>query len=305
MDTSLSQIDWVLLQSFAAVGEHGSLSAAARATGNSQPTMSRHMSDLEARIGARLFERTRNGIELTPVGAGLMAHARDMANAAARLSLTAAGQDARLAGSVRITASQIVATFLLPDILTALRIAEPQIDIELVASDRSENLLRREADIAVRMYRPGQPDVIAKKIGELKIGMFAARSYIARRGMPEKFSDILEHDVIGYDRSTQVIEGFAAAGYSVDRDFFAFRSDDQVVCWQMCVAGFGIGFNQVGIGERDSRVMRIPLEMRIPRGGDLGTLPVWLVAHTELKAAPRIRRVYDFLAEHIAAACDA
>ena len=298
MDLPTARIDWLLLQSFASVGEHGSLSAAARANGTSQPTLSRHMSDLEARIGARLFERTRTGIELTPAGTSLMTHARDMATAAARLSLTAAGQDARLAGSVRITASDIVATYMLPDILTALRIAEPDIDIELVASDRSENLLRREADIAVRMYRPDQPDVIAKKIGELPIGMFAAQSYIARRGMPETFEDILDHDVIGFDRSTQVIEGFAQAGYTVSRDFFAFRSDDQVVCWQMVVAGYGIGFNQTGIGEADPRVVRIAL------ASDVGSLPVWLVAHAELKATPRIRRVYDFLAEHIAAACN-
>jgi DNA-binding transcriptional LysR family regulator len=289
-------LDWALLQSFAAVGEHGSLSAAARATGTSQPTMSRHVSDLEARLGARLFERTSTGIELTPAGARLMAHAREMSSAAERLSLTAAGQDDRLAGSVRITASDIVATFVLPDILTALRIAEPDIEIELVASDRSENLLRREADIAVRMYRPEQPDVIAKKLGDLPIGMFAARSYIDRRGMPQSNEDILSHDVIGYDRSTLVIDGFARAGLKVDREFFAFRSDDQVVCWQMVVAGYGIGFNQVSIGEADPRVVRIPL------AGELGSLPVWLVAHAELKATPRIRRVYDFLADQLAAA---
>jgi DNA-binding transcriptional LysR family regulator len=291
----MTQLDWALLQSFAAVGEHGSLSAAARATGTSQPTMSRHVSDLEARIGARLFERTSTGIELTPAGARLMAHAREMSSAAERLSLTAAGQDDRLAGSVRITASNIVATYVLPDILTALRIAEPDIEIELVSSDRSENLLRREADIAVRMYRPEQPDVIAKKLGDLPIGMFAARSYIDRRGMPQTIEDILGHDVVGYDRSTLVIDGFARGGLKVDREFFAFRSDDQVVCWQMVVAGYGIGFNQVSIGEADPRVVRIPL------AGELGSLPVWLVAHAELKATPRIRRVYDFLAEQLTA----
>lgn len=292
----MTQLDWALLQSFAAVGEHGSLSAAARATGTSQPTMSRHVSDLEARIGSRLFERTSTGIELTPAGARLMAHAREMSSAAERLSLTAAGQDDRLAGSVRITASNIVATYVLPDILTALRIAEPDIEIELVSSDRSENLLRREADIAVRMYRPEQPDVIAKKLGDLPIGMFAARTYIDRRGMPQSNEDILGHDVIGYDRSTLVIDGFARAGLKVDREFFAFRSDDQVVCWQMVVAGYGIGFNQVSIGEAEPRVVRIPL------AGELGSLPVWLVAHAELKATPRIRRVYDFLAEQLTAA---
>lgn len=287
------RFDWTLLETFAAVGEHGSLSAAARATGTSQPTMSRHISTLEQEVGARLFERGVNGVALTATGASLMKHVEDMADAAARLDMVVAGNAETLSGSIRLTASDIVATYVLPALLTELRSAEPAITIELVATDTTENLLRREADIAVRMYRPTRSDIISQKVGELKMGMFASRSYLARCGMPESLEDVLQHDIIGYDRSTLIIDGFKQVGVKVDRDFFAFRSDDQVVCWEMARAGLGIGFNQVQLGEQH------PNMVRIDAAGDVGSLPVWLTAHSELRSNPRVRRVFDFLAERL------
>lgn len=287
-------LDWTLLKPFAAVGEHGSLSAAARATGTSQPTMSRHISLLEQQVGARLFDRAVGGVALTTIGAQLMRHAQDMCDAAARLSMSIDGNTETLSGSVRLTASKIVATYVLPDILAELRKAEPHIGLEVVASDETENLLRREADIALRMYRPTQPDTIARKVGDLRMGVFASKAYIARRGMPRSLMDILDHDVIGYDRGTQIIEGFKQAGLVVDRDFFAFKSDDQVVCWQMVLAGLGIGFNQLQIGEAHPQLVRIEI------AGEVGRLPIWLSAHSELKSSPRVRRVFDFLADRLA-----
>lgn len=297
MDNKIAALDWALLQSFAAVGQHGSLSAAARATGASQPTLSRHISTLEQQLGERLFERATGGVALTPVGLTLLGHAQKMADAAAHLSIAAGGMTESLSGSVRITASQIVATLILPDLLTDLRAMEPEIDLEIVASDQTDNLLRREADIAVRMYRPTQPDVFTKKVGDLKLGMYAAKSYLDRQGVPDTLVSILDHDVIGYDRSTQIIDGFKQVGVEVDRDFFAFRSDDQVVCWQMVRAGYGIGFNQIQIGDADPQVTRIHA------AGIVGELPIWLTAHVELKTNPRVRRVFDFLAERLSIIC--
>jgi len=289
MDIKLSTLNWSLLQSFAAVGEHGSLSAAARATGATQPTLSRHISILEQQLGARLFDRAPNGAKLTMEGLGLLRHAQDMADAAARISIAAGSKIKTLTGTVRITASHIVANYVLPEIITNLRIQEPEIDIELTASDKTENLLRREADIAVRMYRPTQLDIITKKVGDLKMGMYAAPSYLQRFGIPNTLEEILNHDVIGYDRSTQIIYSFQQAGVGVDRSFFAFRSDDHVVCWKMVVAGYGVGFNIVQFGDADTRVKRI----EVP--GISATLPMWLASHIELKTSPRVRRVFDFL----------
>lgn len=292
--------NWSYVQSFVAVAEHGSLSAAARALGASQPTLSRHIALLEEDIGARLFERSKAGMTLTDKGSVIMAQASRMADAAAQLSAISQGTEDALAGTVRITASRIVASFVLPNILTALRQSYPAIHIELVASDDTDNLLRREADIAVRMYRPTQDDVISTLCGQLDLGAYAAHSYIARRGMPgPDAADLLNHDVIGYDRSTLIIDGMRTMGVDVDRDFFCFRSDDQVVCWQMVRAGLGVGFNQIAIGDAD------PSLHRISGTAPIGDIPVWLTAHPEVRKTPRIRRVFDELRGALAAACAA
>ncbi len=256
--------------------------------------MGRHVGALEAELGVRVFERAAGGFELTPTGVELLDQARRMAAAADRLSLVAEGRAEAIAGTIRVTASEIVATYILPEIFTALRRAEPEIEIELVASDRSENLLRREADIAVRMYRPTQTEVFTRKVGDLRLGMFAADAYIARRGAPQSFADFGDHEFVGYDRSDQIIRGFGAAGLEVGRRFFSFRCDNQIVCWRMVVAGYGIGFNQIDIGEAEPGVTRLAVDARLP------SLPVWLTAHSELKTSHRVRRVFDFLADGLA-----
>jgi len=286
-------LDWSLLQSFAAVAAAGSLSGAARKLGSSQPTLSRHIASLEMQTETRLFERIPGGLELTEAGAELHDYVLRMANAAEDLRLAREGRSQSLTGTVRLTASEIMATFVLPDILTALRREEPEIDIELVASDRTENLLQREADIAVRMYRPAQMDVITRKITELSTGAFATPGYLADRGSPETIEDLSTHDVIGYDRSDLILRGFEAAGVKVGRGFFPFRSDNQVVCWQMAVAGYGIGFVLKAVGLSEPAVVPVLEKADIPK------LPVWLTAHRELKVSRRVRRVYDFLADRL------
>ncbi|MEM6373029.1 MAG: LysR family transcriptional regulator [Pseudomonadota bacterium] len=285
--------DWSHLQSFAAVAEAGSLSGAARALNSSQPTLSRHIALLEADLGTRLFERSRGGMTLTQAGQDLAAHAKQMADAAARLAMTSQGQGGDLGGTVRITASQVVATYVLPARIRDLRRAYPDLAIELVASDSTDNLIRREADIALRMYRPTQADVIARHVADVPVAAYAAHSYIERHGAPETMRDILDHTLIGYDRSTLILDGFARAGFQVTRDHFALRCDDQVTCWEMVVAGCGIGFGQMHVGDKDARVVRV--------SGDhaVATLPMWLTAPPELRSIPRVRRVYDWLARDL------
>ncbi|UWR21588.1 LysR family transcriptional regulator [Sulfitobacter sp. S190] len=269
---------------------HKSLSAAASATGASQPTLSRHLSQLEERVGHRLFYRDTSGLEPTPEGLNLQVYAERMLEAAAGISVEDTS-DGPVAGTVRITASRVAASYLLPPMLQALRLRHPRLSVELVASDETHNLLRREADLAIRMYRPTQSDLIARKVAELPLGVFAARSYIARRGLPEHIGDLHRHDVIGYDRSTLIIDGMARMGMKVERSFFAFRSDDQVACWNMIRAGCGIGFGQVAIGRDDPDLVQIQPTL------DIGSLPVWLAAHAELRSSPRVRRSFDALAE--------
>jgi len=289
-----SPLPWHLLQSFEAISAAGSLSAAAKATGVSQPTLSRHLNQLENLLGKRLFFRSVAGLSLTPEGAAVQTHAQVMAQAAAELAFTGA-QAQEISGTVRITASQIAATYLLPPMLTALRDTHPALNLELVASDQTDNLLRREADLAVRMYRPTQNDLITKKVAELPIGIYAARSYAKRYGLPEQYADLSRHTVIGYDRSTLIIEGMRQFGMEVDRSFFAFRSDDQVVCWRMVKAGMGIGFGQRVTGDADPDLVPIWPDMPI------ASMPVWLTAHRELRMSPRVRLAFDHLAESFAA----
>jgi DNA-binding transcriptional LysR family regulator len=282
-------LDWSLLRSFLAIARDGSLSAAARATGVSQPTLGRHVAALEHQTGLTLFTRTRTGLTLTASGQALLPAAEAMAEAAARAALAAGGQSETLAGTVRITASRIVSHHILPDILSRLRQQEPRIEIELVPTDSTENLLFREADIAVRMYRPTQLDVITAHVADLPMGIYAARSYLDRRGRPATPADLLALDFIGFDRSDMILRLFRSLGIERRREDFPVRCDDQIVYWNLVRAGLGIGGMQRLIGDADPAVERITLI-------DLPPLPVWLTAPEALKTSPRIRRVWDALA---------
>ncbi len=282
--------NWANVRAFLAVARAGSLTAAAAEAGMSQPTLSRRIAALEAALGGVLFTRGVGGARLTELGAGILGHAEAMEAAAARLSLAVAGREEAVAGTVRITASRVVATFHLPEILTALQAEEPGLQIELVASDATDNLLLREADIALRMYRPTQADVIARHVGDFTLGLYAARAYVDRRGAPADSSDLKRHRFVGYDRSDLILRGFADAGFTVARDFFAFRTDDQIVYWRAVVAGAGVGATQTRVGDAEPAVVRVLPDLPLP------TMPLWLAAHAELRASRRVRRVYDHLA---------
>lgn len=290
--------DWSLLRSFLAVAETGSLSAAARGIGATQPTVGRHVQALEATLGAELFRRETRGMSLTETGQTLLPHARAMAEAAQALSLTAAGGDGETRGTVRLTASLFVAHHILPPILADIRQAHPDIQIDLVASDASENLLFREADIAVRMYRPRQLDMVTRHLGNVTLGLFAAQSYIDRRGVPGSTEEFFDHDFVGFDRNEDIIRGFRAAGMPIDRSFFSVRCDNQTVYWELVRAGCGLGFAQMRQGARDPDMVPVPLDLEVP------TLEVWLTAHETIRRTPRVDAVWRILAERLPLSCD-
>ena len=289
MDKTLDALDWSLVQAFLAVAETGSLSGAGRQLGTSQPTLGRQIKAIEAQLGAELFHRRPRGFALTKTGAELVAPAKAMQDAVRQISLTAAGQQARLEGTVRITASVATSVMHLPSVIANIRKLEPQIEIELVASDDSGNLLYREADIAVRMYRPTQLDLVTQHIGDIPLGVFAAKSYVADHGLPQSADDMLNHDFVGYDLDTSILEGFRSFNPDVDRSFFKTRCDDNIAYWELVRAGCGIGFAQRGIGRDDPTVVEIDLGLPLP------VLPVWLTAHEAMRQTPRIRRVWTLL----------
>ncbi len=286
------RVDWSWLEAFQSVAEHGSLSAAARASGLSQPTLSRHISALEQTLGVTLFDRTSQGLVLAPAGLGLVEHANTMLSAANRFALHAEGQTQAIEGSVRITASDVVSAYLLPTLVAKMQTEEPRIQVEIVSSDRTGNLLQREADIALRMYQPTQQDVIAKKLGTLNIGLFASKEYIAKHGEPDTLNDFSAHRLVGYDTNHQMIEGYQHAGIRLTQNDFNVRCDNQIVTWELCKAGCGIGVMQLCVGQACDEVCALL------QGQTVATLPVWLTAHAELRTSARISRVYEFISEH-------
>lgn len=294
MDRSPSTLDWSHIRAFLAVAETGSLSAAARALDLSQPILGRHIRALEATVGSALFTRTPRGFALTDLGLALRPQAEAMRQAAKAMELAAMGRDTRAAGPVRLTASVYVSVYLLPPILARLRRSHPQIEIELVPSDRTENLLFHEADIALRMYRPEQLEMITRHLGDLPLGFYATPDYLARKGTPGAFSDILNHDVIGYDRDDRIIRGFRAAGLEVTRDWFAMRCDDQVAYWELTRAGCGIGIAQTVVGNADPGVVPVLPDAPLP------ALPVWITAHASTRHTPRVAAVWDGLVSGLA-----
>lgn len=291
MDAALSKLDWSLVQTFLAVAETGSLSQAARQIGVSQPTVGRQIKQIESDLDVTLFTRQPRGLALTETGAALLPHARMMADGIRALSLTAAGRSDKLSGPVRITASVFTAQYQLPCILAKLRAEEPEILIDVVASDKAENLLYREADIAVRMFEPTQLDIITRHLGELELGIYAATSYLDRVGRPDGFDEMFRYDLVGYDQNDDIIRGMREIGIDAQREWFATRCDHHATYFELIRAGCGVGFAQVGIGDACPEVERLFPDFPMP------TLPLWLAAHEAVRSTPRIKRVWDALAE--------
>jgi DNA-binding transcriptional LysR family regulator len=285
-----SQFDWTLIRSFLAALDHGSLLAAARATHISQPTIGRHITELESQLNVVLFERTGRGLLPTQMAERLADAARTMEAGANLLLRNASAETSSLSGTVRITASQTVASVLLPGVLAQMRLVLPEIQVELVASDAVSNLLRREADIALRMARPDQSSLVAKRIGQVNLYICAHNDYLRRRGMPRQIQDLLNHELIGDDQGDQIINGFAAYGYALGKENFAFRTDDRMAYWRAVQSGLGIGVVADFMIRTDTQVVALLPTMKIP------PLPIWLTVHREIRTNQRIRAVYDFLA---------
>ena len=290
----MNSFDWNLIRTLLATLEQGSLLGAARVLHLSQPTVGRHVAELERQLGTVLFERTGRGLSPTAAALVLAESARTMESGALELGQVLRGELRREQATVRLTASTPVATYLMPGLLTHMRLALPGIRVELVASNAVKNLLRREADIAIRMVRPAQNTVIARKIGEVRLGAYAHRNYLARRGLPRRQADLLQHDLIAGDSDTTVLEGLRSLGQPVDPACFALRCDDLIVQWQAVAAGLGIGFASAYMARAHPDVVPV-------LGGVLKItpLPMWLVVHRELRSSPHIRSVYDFLAAEL------
>jgi len=283
--------DWEAQHAFLAVVREGSLSGAARALNVAQPTVRRRIERLEASIGAPLFIRAPNGLIPTERAEALMVHAETMALAADAFERSASADVGRVAGTVRISASEIVAIEVLPNIIQPLMAAHPALAIELSASNRNEDLLRREADIAVRMVPPVQEALVARRVGAVPLGLHARADYLAARGHPASLAEVQDHALIGPARNSPILRSLQARGLLPEAADFTFRSDSDIAQLAAIRAGLGVGVCQVPLGRREPQLVHL-----LPDAFSF-SLETWVVTHEDLRNVARVRAVFDTLVD--------
>lgn len=289
--------DWSLYRSFLAILQEGSLSAAARALGLTQPTLARHIAALEEALGLTLFVRSQQGLAPTEAAVELRPFAEQLAATTAAMLRAASGHGQGIKGSVRVSASEIIGSQVLPPIFAGLRAKHPALEFELVLSNAVENLLRRDADIAVRMVEPVQEALVVKRIGRVTVGLHAHRGYLARAGTPRTLEALEKHSVIGFDRETPAIRAVRARMPGLDAVHFALRTDNDIAHLMAIKAGFGIGFCQTALARQDPGLVRVLPTVSVELG-------VWLAMHENLRSTPRCRAVFDGLAAGLAGHVD-
>lgn len=287
-------LSWSALRDFLTVAESGSLSEAARRLGVSQPTLTRRMAALETELEAELFRRSSQGLELTEAGEAVLAPARRMDQEAQALELAVTGSDRALAGTVRITATEGLAVEWLTPSLGTFREAHPHIDLEILVRNTSLNVLRREADIAIRLGRPQQMDLVTRRIGSLVLGLYGSRSYLERAGTPQSHAELAAHQGVAFDER----DVYTGAGTWLERSLggahVVYRANTLAAQRAAIRAGLGIGGQSCFIADRDPELVRVLPEVEV-------RLEIWLVTHPGLKRSARIRAVYDFLVERLLA----
>jgi DNA-binding transcriptional LysR family regulator len=284
-----SDIGWELYRSYLSVMKEGSLSGAARAMGIAQPTVGRHIAALEKSLGVVLFTRSQLGLLPTEAAQALQPFAQAMSSSAAALLRAAEGQGAGIQGTVRVTASEVMGVEVLPPILAQLQATYPDLKIELVLSNRVQDLLKREADIAIRMTQPKQEQLIARHIGGVKLGLFAHKKYLRKRGTPQALADLADHALIGFDEETPFVRA-ARKGFPLwSRDNFAVRTDNDLAQLAMIRAGSGIGICQAALAARDPQLVQLLPEV-LPI-----SLETWLTMHEDLRNNPRCKVTFDAL----------
>lgn len=286
---------WNELRTFIEVARDGSLSAAARRLGLTQPTVGRHIDALETSFGLTLFTRSSRGLTPTPAALALAPHAQAMAAAAAAFARAASGEAAADSGTVRLTASDVIGCEVLPPMLAAFRADHPGIAIELVLTNRTEDLARRDADIAVRMVRPTQSGLVARRVGSSRIALYAHRDYLARFGEPRSLADLATHCLIGFDRDNRSFRNAGDFARKLTREGFGFRCDSDLAQIAALRAGIGIGGCQENIARRTPELVQV-----LPNAVH-HALEVWLVMHEDLKMTRRVRLLFDHLAAGLTA----
>jgi DNA-binding transcriptional LysR family regulator len=295
MDWKSITFDWNRARAFLVTAEEGSLAAAARSMGMTQPTLGRQVAALESEIGFDLFTRRGRGLELTPNGIKLLEHVRLMGDAANQFSLSASGKSDLIEGDVSITASELLSTFMLPPMIKALRELEPGIEIEIYSTNEQRDLNRREADIAIRSVRPTQPELIAKRLCSVRGHLYAAKSYLQQLGNPPSIAELNKANFIDTEKPGRLMTLLNSQGFSLTRQNFPVISNSHIVQWELVKQGMAISATVEEIGDNEPLVERVVIS-NLP----LITMDLWIVTHNELRTNLRIRRVFDFMVSEFA-----
>jgi DNA-binding transcriptional LysR family regulator len=280
---------WELFRSFLAALHAGSLSGAARALKLTQPTIGRHIDELQNALGTVLFTRSQHGLQPTEAAIELAPHAQAMAASAGALMRAASVSLREIGGTVRLSASEVIGVEVLPPMLASLREQHPRLAFELVVSDEITDLLRRDVDLAVRNVRPTQTGLVAKEIGTVTLGLHAHRRYLEAHGFPRTPEQLSDHALIGYDQESPAVRSLRASGMRFTRAMFALRTDSNLAQLAAIRAGYGIGICQVPLARRDADLVQL-----LPKQFAY-CLEIWLVMHENLRRNPRMRAVFDHL----------
>lgn len=295
MNLPLDAIDWERQRAFLAVLREGSLSGAARVLGTAQPTVRRRIEDLERQLGVALFTRSPAGLTPTALARELAAPAEAMAAAAAAFARTASAEAGSMAGTVRITASEVIGMEVLPPLLARVREAHPGLVLELALTNRNEDLLARQADIAVRMVRPVQEALVARRVGLIALGLHGHKRLLDAWGRPATLAEAKRLPMVGYETESAGVRAFKALhGLDLNRDDFAFRADSDLAQLAAIRAGLGVGICQVGLAARDPLLERVVPGLTFP-------LETFVVTHEDLREVRRVRLVFDALVEGLTA----
>jgi DNA-binding transcriptional LysR family regulator len=296
-----STIGWELYRTFLSVLNEGSLSGAARSLGITQPTAGRHVAALEKALGLALFTRSPTGLLATEAALALRPQAQAMESTAASLERTAASQGDGVRGVVRVTASDVIGVEVLPPIAGQLRREHPELEIELVLTNQVQDLLRREADIAVRMTPPKQEMLIARRVGKIELGLYATRQYLEEHSAPRNIDDLSRHTIIGFDTESAFIRAARKSLPSLNRKMFTLRTDSDLAILALIRAGAGLGVCQVPLARRAGAE---PLVRVLPRQISL-SLETWITMHEDLRNRPSCRVTFEALVaglqRHVAA----
>ncbi len=295
MNNRTSAFDWSQAQAFLATVEKGSFSGAAARLGLSQPTVGRHVAALESDLGLLLFDRVGKSLVLTDNGYAMVQHVKAMKDAADQLSLSALGQDKTIAGPVSVTASDVFCAYILPPIIERIRLTYPEVQIEIVSSNEVQELRRREADIAIRNVEPTHPELYAKRLRTTKGNLYGAASYLDRLGRPATIKDFSERTTFIGDTSGRVLQMLTTMGVPVAPEQFSIIANSGVAMWELVKRGVGLAVMFKDLADITPEVeVVLPNEISVD-------VPVWLVAHRELKTNARIRAIFDILSEELAA----